>query len=93
MIDALRDAITHNAPLYLAVGGLVVGLLFGAVVFATNFCAMGSLADIHNFGDKRRFRAWVLAAATALVGAQFLHAGGIVDLGKSMYHAGSGPSV
>ncbi|HEY5830070.1 MAG TPA: YeeE/YedE family protein [Hyphomicrobiaceae bacterium] len=90
MIDALRDAITHNAPLYLALGGLVVGLLFGAVVFATNFCAMGSLADIHNFGDKRRFRAWVLAAATALVGAQFLHAGGIVDLGKSMYHAGSG---
>ena len=51
---------------------------------------MGSLADIHNFGDKRRFRAWVLAAATALVGAQLLHAGGIVDLGKSMYHAGSG---
>ena len=51
MIDAVRDAITQNAPLYLALGGLVVGLVFGAIVFATNFCAMGSLSDIHNFGD------------------------------------------
>ena len=33
---------------------------------------MGSLSDIHNFGDWRRFRAWLLAAATALVGAQLL---------------------
>ena len=79
MIDALRDAITHNAPLFLALGGLVIGFLFGAVVFATNFCAMGSLSDIHNFGDWRRFRAWMLAGATALVGAQLLQAGGIVD--------------
>lgn len=89
MIDTLRDAITQNAPLYLAFGGLIVGLAFGAVVFATNFCTMGSLADIHNFGDTRRFRAWVLAAATALVGAQLLQAAGVVDLGKSMYLSGS----
>ena len=90
MIDTLRDAITQNGPLYLAVGGLLIGLAFGAVVFATNFCAMGSLSDIHNFGDWRRFRAWVLAAATALVCAQLLQVAGIVDLGKSMYLAGSG---
>jgi hypothetical protein len=88
MIDALRDAITHNAPAVLALGGLLIGFAFGAVVFATNFCAMGSLADIHNFGDKRRFRAWVLAAAAALAGVQALQAAGIVDLGKSMYLAG-----
>jgi len=54
----------------------VIGCLFGAVVFATNFCAMGSLSDIHNFGDWRRFRAWILAGATALVGAQLLQAAG-----------------
>ena len=51
-MDALRDSRSRRtAPLYLALGGLVIGSLFGAVVFATNFCAMGSLSDIHNFGD------------------------------------------
>jgi len=89
-MDALRDIIGQHGPLFLALGGLTVGVLFGAVVFATNFCAMGSLSDIHNFGDWRRFRAWMLAGATALLGAQLLHAAGIVDLGKSMYLAGSG---
>jgi uncharacterized protein len=85
LVEALRDVITQNAPAYLALGGFLVGCLFGAVVFATNFCAMGSLADIHNFGDRRRFRAWLLAAATALIGAQILQAAGVVALDKSMY--------
>ena len=74
-----------HGGVYLALGGLVIGCAFGAVVFATNFCAMGSLSDIHNFGDWRRFRAWILAGATALVGAQLLQASGVVALDKSMY--------
>jgi hypothetical protein len=86
-MDLLRDSLAQNAPLYLALGGLLLGFLFGALVFATNFCAMGSLADIHNFGDWRRFRAWLLAAATALAGAQLLQAAGVVALDKSMYLA------
>src|SRR5688572_16308772 len=86
-MHTLRDLIAQNGPLVLALGGLAVGFLFGAVVFATNFCAMGSLSDIHNFGDWRRFRAWILAGATALIGAQLLQAGGIVALDKSMYLA------
>ena len=51
---------------------------------------MGSLSDIHNFGDYRRFRAWVLAAATALAGTQALQWAGVVALDRSMYLAGSG---
>jgi uncharacterized membrane protein YedE/YeeE len=88
-MDTLGDMITQNGPLVLALGGLTIGFLFGAVVFATNFCAMGSLSDIHNFGDWRRFRAWVLAGTTALIGAQLLQASGIVALDKSMYLASS----
>jgi uncharacterized membrane protein YedE/YeeE len=88
-MDMLRETITQNGPLLLALGGLAIGFLFGAVVFATNFCAMGSLSDIHNFGDWRRLRAWILASATALVGAQAMQATGIVDLGKSMYLSGT----
>ena len=62
-MDMVRDAIAQNGPLFLALGGLLIGFLFGAAVFATKFCAMGSLSDIHNFGDWRRFRAWILAGA------------------------------
>ena len=90
MIEALREAVAQHGAVWLALGGLVIGCLFGAVVFATNFCAMGSLSDIHNFGDWRRFRAWILAGATALVGAQLLQAGGVVALDKSMYLAAAG---
>ena len=83
----LRDAILQNAPAALALGGLLIGFLFGWTIHRTNYCAMGSLSDIYALGDYRRFRAWVLAAATALVGATLLEAAGVVDLGRSMYLA------
>ena len=84
---ALRDTIQGQGPAALALGGLVIGFAFGALVYRTNFCTMGSLSDIHNFGDWRRFRAWILAAATALVGTQLLGALGVVQLDKAMYLA------
>jgi uncharacterized membrane protein YedE/YeeE len=86
-MSAVRDAMTENAPLVLALGGLLIGFLLGVTVYRTNYCAMGSLADIHNFGDWRRFRAWVLAAATALIGATLLDVAGVVELRRSMYLA------
>jgi uncharacterized membrane protein YedE/YeeE len=84
-MNALREAIAENTPLVLALGGLLIGFLFGWTVYRTNYCAMGSLSDIHNFGDWRRFRAWLLAAATALAGATLLEGLGVVDLTRSMY--------
>jgi uncharacterized protein len=84
-MDALREFLTRDSALALGIGGLVLGFLFGAIVFRTNYCAMGSLSDILNFGDWRRFRAWILAAATALIGAQLLQWAGVVALDKSMY--------
>jgi uncharacterized protein len=83
----IRDIVAENTALVLALGGLLIGFAFGAVVYRTNYCAMGSLSDIHNFGDYRRLRAWILAAATALIGAQVLHATGVVALERSMYLA------
>jgi uncharacterized membrane protein YedE/YeeE len=84
-MDSLRATLTENAPFWLAVGGLAIGAFFGAVVALTNFCTMGSISDMLAFGDSRRFRAWVLATATAVVGAAALSAAGAVDLTKSMY--------
>ncbi len=81
----IRGTISQNAPLVLALGGFLIGFAFGAVVYRTNYCAMGSLSDIHTVGDWRRFRAWVLAATTALIGATLLEAAGIVDLSLSTY--------
>jgi len=86
---ALRELIAGNGPTALTLGGLVIGLLFGAIVFKTNFCTMGSISDIVSFGDYRRFRAWVLATATAVIGAQLLQFAGVVELSRSMYLAPS----
>ncbi len=84
-MDALREQILGNAPLYLAWGGFVIGVVFGFVVQQTNFCAMGSISDILSFEDYRRFRAWLLATAVAVVGTQALSHFSVVDLGLSMY--------
>ncbi len=81
----MREMIVENGPQWLAIGGLAIGFVFGAVVFRTNFCTMGSVSDIVNLSDWRRFRAWLLAAVVALAGAQTLHWLGVVDLTKSMY--------
>ncbi len=67
------------------IGGLVIGLIFGAVVQRTNFCTMGSISDLVLMGDGRRFRAWVLAIAVAIIGTQILSFGGIVNIDKSIY--------
>jgi hypothetical protein len=81
----MRELVVLGGPWVLAVGGFLIGLAFGALVYRTNFCTMGSISDIMTFGDWRRFRAWVLAATTALIGAQALQAAGAVTLRQSMY--------
>ncbi len=81
----MRDYLTTHAASALTIGGFLIGLALGAIVFRTNFCAMGSVSDMVSFGDSRRFRAWLLAAATAVVGAQWLAHIGVVELGRSIY--------
>jgi len=85
MIDALRDLVIESPALYVGFGGLIIGVVFGYIVFKTNFCTMGSISDIMNFGDYRRFRSWLLATATAVIGAAVLEVAGIVDLSGSLY--------
>jgi uncharacterized membrane protein YedE/YeeE len=67
------------------IGGFAVGLVFGAVVQRTNFCAMGAISDLVLMGDGRRFRAWLLAIAVATIGTQALHFGDVVNINKSVY--------
>jgi uncharacterized protein len=85
MLQMLRETFSQHSAVALCLGGFLIGMALGAIVTRTNFCAMGSISDMVSFGDKRRFRAWVLAAATALIGTQTLSQFGVVDLSKSMY--------
>ena len=84
-MSALGRFLTEDTPTALAIGGLVIGFVFGWIVYRTDFCTMGSISDFMSFGDFRRFRAWILAGAVSLVGAQLLQGAGIVDLSKTMY--------
>ncbi len=66
-------------------GGFVTGLVFGATAQRTNFCTMGAISDLVLMGDGRRFRAWTLAIAVAIIGTQALHFGGAININKSIY--------
>lgn len=86
-MTSLRDTLAADPGLSLAIGGLLIGFVFGAITYRTNFCIMGALSDIVNLGDRRRLRAWLMAIAVAMTGAQLLDWHGVVELSKSMYLA------
>lgn len=84
-MEELRAAFAENAAVYLMISGLLIGAVFGAIVYRTNFCTMGAVSDFMTFTDFRRFRSWILAAATGLAATQLLAYSGVVDLSLSMY--------
>jgi uncharacterized protein len=82
---------TDAAKLPIVVASLAFALafVFGAVANRVNFCTMGAVTDIVNFGDWRRMRMWVLAIAVAIAGSAVLATLGLVDLSKSIYTGAS----
>lgn len=75
-------AVSPNTVLWLT---FAVAFVFGAIGQKTHFCTMGAVSDIVNMGDWSRMRMWLLAIGVAILGAAALHAGGLIDLGKSIY--------
>lgn len=65
--------------------GLALGAVYGAVGQYSGFCLQSGLRGWWGEGDPRKVRTFALAAATALVASQALDAGGLVDLGLSLY--------
>lgn len=84
-MTALRDLVSANAPGALALGGLAIGILFGAVAQRAGFCTLGAISDWIYLSDTRRLRAWGLAIAVAILGAAALDAYAVTDLSRSMY--------
>lgn len=87
MIETWREAVIESAAFYVGWGGLLIGLVFGFIVQRTNFCTMGSISDILSFGSYNRFRAWLLAGATAILGVAAIEGAGVADMADSMYLA------
>lgn len=65
--------------------GLIIGLAFGVCGQVTGFCLTRGLVGWWVEGDGRKIRAFALALAVALLGAQVLDAAGLVTLGASLY--------
>jgi uncharacterized protein len=89
LFDTLRFFMTDTGDYGLTLAGLLVGLAFGALTQATNFCTMGGISDWILMGDTRRLRAWALAAATAIIGVALLRSDSALNLSfsESMYVA------
>lgn len=65
--------------------GFLAGALFGATAQITHFCTLGAISDALLMGNLNRLRAWLLAIAVALIGSQFLHLLGWIDLNGAAY--------
>src|ERR1700687_5816897 len=74
-----------SATNIVVLAGLVIGLIYGAVVLLSGFCLMSSLRGWWAQGDSRLVRTYALAIGVAIAVTQLLAAGGVVDLGKSIY--------
>jgi uncharacterized membrane protein YedE/YeeE len=74
---------TIHTQVLLIVFGLAV--VMGAVANKTNFCTMGAVSDWINMEDTGRLRAWLLAAAVAMLGVAVLEASGKLALGTATF--------
>lgn len=72
----------ENLTLLAGFGG---GIVLGWVGLRANFCVMGAITDILLMGDGRRFRAWLLAIAIAVLGTEGFRLLGLVRLEGAPY--------
>ena len=73
-------------PVYrVALLGLLVGMVFGAITNKANFCTMGAVSDWVNMGSKDRLRSWFLAIGVAILLSQSMHAAGVINLSDAIY--------
>lgn len=78
----MAEITPENLTLLAGFGG---GLALGWVGLRANFCVMGAITDILLMGDGRRFRAWLLAIALAVLGTEGLRFLGLVRLEDTPY--------
>ena len=80
-VEELEFTVVH----FVAAGGFALAAVFGFVANRTNFCAMGAVSDMLHMGSRGRLGAWFFAAGLAILGTQWLHGAGLVDLDSAIY--------
>jgi uncharacterized membrane protein YedE/YeeE len=80
-----REKPVQDGGNIVVVGGLVIGLAYGAIGLLSGFCLLSGLRGWWADGDSRLIRAFALALGVAIAATQLLAAGNVVDLGKSIY--------
>ena len=76
-------ALQHAAALW----AFALSFVFGAVTQRSNYCTMGAISDIANFGDWTRARMAIASVGVAIIGVALLKVTGTVDIAKSFYVA------
>jgi uncharacterized protein len=76
-------SLQHAAALW----AFVLSAVFGAVTQRSNYCTMGAISDIANFGDWTRARMAIASVGVAIIGVALLKLTGTVDIAKSFYVA------
>ena len=72
------------AARWVVLGGLVLGLVLGAVGQGTRFCVRGAIADRVSTGSPGRLAGWLVAVVVAIVSVQLLVALGVFDARRTL---------
>lgn len=72
-----------------ALGGLVIGLLFGVVMQQSRFCLVGAVSSALLIRDLRHGQAYLAAWAVAIGGTTLLEVDGLVDIAQTSYRSGA----
>ncbi len=73
-----------TATRWVVLGGLVLGLMIGAVGQGTRFCVRGAIADRVRTGSPGRLAGWLVAVVVALVAVQLLILLGMFDARRTL---------
>jgi len=74
--------------LWLVGGGLVIGLLFGAVTQRSRFCVLAAVTNWVLMRDLRHAHAYLAAVAVAVIGTTALELTGLVSIADTGFRAG-----
>ncbi|MDH5518024.1 MAG: YeeE/YedE family protein [Gammaproteobacteria bacterium] len=70
---------------WLVFGGLIVGILLGAVVQRSKFCMAAAVSNLVLMKDTRQLHAYLAAIAVAILGTQLLQSSAMVNMADAAY--------
>ena len=79
MIDHLIDLVGERYAL--ALGGAIIGVLFGALAQRSRFCLRAATLEVAHGVVGERLAIWLFAFSTALIATQILIVLGLLDTG------------